>query len=363
MTDGWKDFLYFIKVERKGIGGMIILIGLAIAVHQWVASQDVPLTYDTTRYEKLLAEWEKKAESQEVEGSPFGINEADSLDWLSIGLSPKQTAVLLKYRTKAGGFKSIEQLDRIYVIPEKARAYLDEWAYLDEVMEPTIPIRSHEKKSLKKDLVRFAFDPNTLSADSLKLLGLSDRQVKNLVNYRKAGGQFFQAKDLSRLYTINEELSQELEPFVAIELTQDTADSKEHKFETLAEVELNSADSMTLVRVRGIGPYYARLILRYRNRLGGFYSVDQLQEISKIPSETIEQNQWKVDSTLIQKMDLNQVSFKEMLRHPYFDYYHVEKIFDFKRNNGKFSSLQDLKKIEFYEPDFYSKVFPYLTTD
>lgn len=102
--------------------------------------------------------------------------------------------------------------------------------------------------------------------------------------------------------------------------------------DTFSPVELNSADSNALVRIRGIGPYYAGKILRYRNQLGGFYRKEQLKEITF--------NHLKIDTLLhlftvnpakITKKDLDTMSFRSVLRHPYLEYEDVVLIFEAKR--------------------------------
>lgn len=96
-------------------------------------------------------------------------------------------------------------------------------------------------------------------------------------------------------------------------------------------LEINSADTNKLKKLRGIGSYYATKIVRYRSRLGGFYSVDQLQDIKmragifeKVKPHII------VDKSLVKKFDIDTISFKNLLRHPYFDYEHVKAIFKIK---------------------------------
>ncbi len=103
-------------------------------------------------------------------------------------------------------------------------------------------------------------------------------------------------------------------------------------------LELNGADSVALVAVRGIGPYYASRIIRYRERLGGYYSVKQLKELNMkyfdVDSNT---SSFTVDSTRIRKADLDTMSFKAVLRHPYLEYPDVQLIFNAKRKYGKVS--------------------------
>ena len=104
-----------------------------------------------------------------------------------------------------------------------------------------------------------------------------------------------------------------------------------------APVELNSADSLALLGIRGIGPYYTSRILRYRERLGGFYSVKQLKDL-KMKYFDVDSNThlFTVNPSLIQKKDLDTMSFKSILRHPYLEYEDVQLIFNAKR---KFDTL------------------------
>ncbi|MBQ1754135.1 MAG: helix-hairpin-helix domain-containing protein, partial [Bacteroidales bacterium] len=109
---------------------------------------------------------------------------------------------------------------------------------------PREPERSYES---------FAFDPNTVSVADLQRLGLSERQAQSIENYREKGGRFRSKADFQKMYVVSDTLFARLEPYIEI-----------------AKLELNGADSAALVSLRGIGPWYARKILDYRDRLGGF---------------------------------------------------------------------------------------------
>lgn len=105
-----------------------------------------------------------------------------------------------------------------------------------------------------------------------------------------------------------------------------------------APLELNGADSLALIAVRGIGPYYASRIMRYRERLGGYYSVCQLKELN-MKYFDVDSNAclFTVDTTRIRKADLDTMSFKAILRHPYLEYPDVQLICNAKRKYGKIS--------------------------
>lgn len=127
----------------------------------------------------------------------------------------------------------------------------------------------------------------------------------------------------------------------------------------IVKVELNGADSAMLDAVRGIGPYYAKKILRYRELLGGYYSVEQLKEIKMTYFNTDSAAYYfLVDSGLIRQRDLDTMSFKSVLRHPYLEYENVKAIFNAKRKFGRLSyALLEEKQV--LPPLILKKIKPY----
>lgn len=124
-------------------------------------------------------------------------------------------------------------------------------------------------------------------------------------------------------------------------------------------LELNETDSNSLIKIKGIGPYYAHRILSYRKRLGGFYTVRQLKELNmtyfNVDSSA---HLFRVNPGLIRKKDLNTLSFKEILRHPYLEYEDVVLLFQAKKKYGKINcdTLEKRKILPFYK---LKKIKPY----
>lgn len=103
-------------------------------------------------------------------------------------------------------------------------------------------------------------------------------------------------------------------------------------------VELNTADSSTLTKVKGIGPYYASKIIRYRNRLGGYYALQQLKELKMTYFNVDSAAHFLcIDTSLITKRNLDSMDFKAILRHPYLEYEDVQMIFKAKQKYGQLS--------------------------
>lgn len=148
----------------------------------------------------------------------------------------------------------------------------------------------------------FRFDPNTVSLEELVRLGLSERQARTILNYREKGGKFRCREDFRKMYTVSDSLYGRLEKFIEI-----------------PKVELNAADSAGLVTLKGIGPYFAKRILEYRNALGGFYDITQLLEVRGMDSLRFEglKESVCVDTGLIMKFPLDSIPEEDLSKHPY----------------------------------------------
>lgn len=125
-------------------------------------------------------------------------------------------------------------------------------------------------------------------------------------------------------------------------------------------IELNSADSTALVSIRGIGPYYASKILRYREQLGGFHATRQLKEMKFQYLNNIDSllPHFSVNPALIRKKELDTMSFKSVLHHPYLVYEDVQLIFNAKRKFGKidYSTLESQNILPLFK---LKKIKPY----
>lgn len=218
----------------------------------------------------------------------------------------------------------------------------------------------------------FEFDPNGLSDQRWLQLGLSVKQIRVIRNYELKGGRFFKKEDLKRIYSISPEQYKLLEPFVRISKTTSLKVAKNFKTKykpagiTLRNVapiiELNSADSIELESVRGIGPAFASRIIRFRKRLGGFYRKEQLLEVYGMDSVKYDQlkDLIKVNAGLINKINLNTFTFDEIRRHPYLTYKQMNTIIQYRSQHGTFKSIDDLMKIAILNDEIIRKIEPYI---
>ena len=206
-----------------------------------------------------------------------------------------------------------------------------------------------------KKVERFVFDPNTADSTQLLRLGLQPWQVKNIYRYRAAGGIYRKPLDFAKLYGLTVKQYRELEPYIRISSDylpastlvkghenyynnsqNHTKDSTTYqrpvKIKETEHIVLNTADTTSLVTIPGIGPYYARKIVQYGIRLGGYVSVDQLDEIEDFPTEAKK----------------------------YLVIYQAKAITDYRRLHGAIKSLNDLRLNKDFTPDVIKRLTPYV---
>lgn len=216
------------------------------------------------------------------------------------------------------------------------------------------------------------FDPNTADSTLLLSLGLQPWQVKNIYRYRAKGGIYRQASDFAKLYGLTLKQYRTLEPYISISSDYQEAanfihsdkpkrnDSTHfaHKLRANEQILLNVADTNELKKVPGIGSFFAREIVRYRSRLGGFYSEKQLNEIENFPSEALPYLQ--INPNDIQPLHINQLSLNQLKRHPYFNFYKARAIIDYRRIKGAIKSIDELQQLKEFSQQDIERLKPYI---
>ena len=124
-------------------------------------------------------------------------------------------------------------------------------------------------------------------------------------------------------------------------------------------IALNAADTTALKRVPGIGSGFARAIIRYRERLGGFYTPEQLLEIDNFPQASL--TYFTADASACRKLNVNKLTLSQLRRHPYIGFYQAKTIIDHRRLHGPIHSLDDLSLYKDFTKETIEKLRNYLT--
>ena len=219
-----------------------------------------------------------------------------------------------------------------------------------------------EKPQEVAELHPFPFNPNTISEDEWKQIGLTDRQIRNIMNYKAKGGKFYSKNDLGKLYTISEEDFAQLEPFIVLpEVSRGTSGKSMQKKEeekkgeepkpvvkkAIPVVDLNTVDSTTLVELPQIGGYMASRILEFREKLGGFVDMEQLRDVKGMDSTryaTI-RPYIIIGEAEMRKIDVNRADFKTLVHHPYLSYEQVKRIFNQREKRGMIKNWAQLEAL------------------
>lgn len=221
----------------------------------------------------------------------------------------------------------------------------------------------------------FKFDPNSASSSELHRLGLSQKQIRVVKNYLAKGGRFYKTEDFKKIYSISEAQYTVLEPFIQIiqnkgfsSREQKLPEDKDHVSKlgnSTLIVELNTADSVMLDQLRGIGPAFASRIIRFRNRLGGFYRKEQLKEVYGMDSLRYSQieNQIVVNASSVNRLNLNKATFEELRHHPYLTFKQINAIIQYRKQHGDYASADDLRKVLILNEEIIRKIEPYLSFD
>ena len=250
--------------------------------------------------------------------------------------------------------------------------FLQQQHYRDSVLsiknrENTATKNYYNTKKLtkKKTLNPFPFDPNTLPLLGWVELGFSEKQAQQILNYQSKGGYFYEKTDLKKMYSITEEDYQVLENYIHITRKEKEKKEKPPFLHGIQKVEINTADSFDLRKIPGIGPKTASQIIKYREKLGGYVAVNQLIEVYAIDSVRFLQisPHLHIDATLVQKININNASIKDLIRHPYIDYYLAKSIVIHRQKHGDYANVQEIKKAVLIYEELYLKIIPYLTVD
>lgn len=139
--------------------------------------------------------------------------------------------------------------------------------------------------------------------------------------------------------------------------------NKNYSVQSERLLELNSCDSASLESLPGLGPVLSSRIIKYRNLLGGFVSVEQLREVYGLSEETYKlvSVMLKADSGLVRKIPVNSADYRQLIRLPYFERSEVSSILKYRELMKKVESIGELVENKIITPEKAKKISPYLS--
>ena len=206
----------------------------------------------------------------------------------------------------------------------------------------------------------FLFDPNKATDDQFLRLGLSVKQIATIRKYLDKGGVFRSKEDFFKIRVISANQKNNLADWIVIEGLQKVMPEKNLAPKTTT-IEINTADSVQLKQMPGIGSVLSKRIVKYRDLLGGFYSISQLKEVYGLTEQTISlfESKITVDISKIKKLDVNFADLNELSRHPYLKKDLASKIVEFRTKHGSFRDLTILRDSMILNIDEYNRIKPY----
>ena len=230
------------------------------------------------------------------------------------------------------------------------------------------PRRSSYTKKEEGSL--FFFNPNQLPVERWRALGFSDKQIAVIKNYEKKGGHFRNKADLAKIYSISDKQFQRIAPYLLFDsinsghiVYKAVAPKAYTEKSTSIRIDVNRADTSDLKKLPGIGSVFSKRIVTFRDRLGGFYSIDQLAEVYGLSPELLSaiQQQLFVDATFpIQKIAFNEATVDDLLKHPYINRKTAMLLIRYRDQHRPVNAIADLENILALPEGFLHKIAPYL---
>ena len=264
--------------------------------------------------------------------------------------------------------KQIDSLQTIAQDSSNPKKYYSNKEDDDNYQDYNEPLHKKNDKPLQSEL--FYFDPNTLNEDGWEKLGVKDKTIQTIQKYLSKGGRFKSPEDIGKIWGLSPELVQRLTPYVKIEninqpsekqYPQLTYEKKEYK-KDIAPIDVNTADSTAFISLPGIGNKLANRIIAFRNKLGGFYTTEQVGETFLLPDSTFQKIKPRliITNTSVKQININTATIDELKAHPYIRYYVGNAIIQYRTQHGNFSSVNDIKKIMLVTDSIFNKAVPYL---
>ena len=287
----------------------------------------------------------------------FDPNTVTFDELLLLGLDKHSAVGVIKYRTAGKVFGVAEEFALCYGVSDSIFYRLRPYIRIgsEYATKPRQSLSDSLRKERKPRFSPRPFEPfsiDTVGVEYLRLIGFSTRQAEGLIDYRNRGGGIFSMNELRDCYVVSEEMADSLSHFVILSVRDP------HQ----GLVEINSADSATLRKVKGIGPKTVVAVMRYRELLGGFVRKEQIAELKCVTEENFLRicEQIYCDSCNISKIDINFAPASDFEHHPYMTRQAVESIIETRELKGGWRSIEEMTDDDIFGKEQAKAIAPYL---
>lgn len=237
---------------------------------------------------------------------------------------------------------------------------------------------SNELAALRPEQIKLVrFDPNTASERELMGVGISGFLAGRIERFRSKGGRFNRKEDLMKIYDFPPDLYARLEKYIVIRDQKPGFEAAQQSFfkpysnttrryevkNTIQAFDINQCDTTALIRLNGIGSKLALRILKFRDGLGGFHSVDQFNEVYGLDSVALsELKRFARVGNGIKKININTATIEELGRHPYLrNRKQLQILVNYRTQHGPFHSLEELRNVKVLDEAMIQKAGLYLS--
>lgn len=384
MSNKKTDFWYYTRNERQAVIILLVLVlvlFLLPAVYRFQPKEQKPL--ETSLFQREIERFESaRADSATQRIAKklfyFNPNSATKEELTALGLPVSTANTIIRYRQKGGSFKRAEELQKIYNLSTEDYQRLHPFIRIGPAAAAHKQAKAPEERP---QAALFPFNPNEAGLSELLQLGLSEKVAGTLIKYREKGGRFRSSSELRKIYGLSDRLFERLEPYVRIipsATASENQDSLIMAAKTTAQravptsyestpptlVDINQASAEHWQQLYGIGPVLSGRIVKFRDKLGGFISIDQVAETYGLPDSTFQNIRSQLRfSPLPRLIAINKIPSEKLKDHPYIKWQQANVIVAYRREHGPFKGLEDLRKVRALNEEFLERIAPYLQYD
>ena len=219
-----------------------------------------------------------------------------------------------------------------------------------------------KKKKYKAPVSKF--NPNNYSLSDWMNLGLSEKQSVVVLKFSSRG--IYSEQDLKRIFVIPDVLFELIRDSVVYpERFQNSPNQESFKKQAkqITLINLNTADTTEFMKIYGIGAFYAKQIIRYREKLGGYFTKEQLFEVWKMTPEAYDKikDHVFINEKDVKRIHINSVTIEELKAHPYLNWNKANSIIKMRIQRNGFKNIEEIKESVLIDSETYEKLFPYLS--